>query len=514
MRKLLSVIVLLLSVVSVQGAVKVDIGTFTGGRVVEKSQQETGDGGSVIVTITVTPDAGYEISKTDIQVSATLPADHSLSRAPTIAMMLELQGDDPKDLSQPRDYSFTVEAGFGAWVHTAEFHRRDVSVIQPDTYRICFVSQQSRWYLWPSVTSDKDGHPYLTTYNGISAPALDYPSGGVSYSAFDEQYSLWQITPVNVGEQTYYQLFNIGFRQYVVWSSAEGQKVVHLEASPSDVTHTYFRFDRTADGYLITPSAAAKGTTLNSRYGDKPFLSSSGRANASSGYPNGEPDSAGEGGLIQTYAATPVWTIERAEGYESITFQNTSTEGNENEERAAVYVPAIDLALPDGLKAYMVTGVDLFRGLVLLQEVSYMPQAVPLLLLAEGDMPGFALTPKGNDTAPLSDEEIQVNLLRIGSSISQPTPFEDYVFFRGSFVLVGGGRLADGKVFLDLNGETAKARRPLGIRGSSASTSIISLRQVPTDSAKGWITLGGQRLAGKPSKPGIYLHDGKKQAVR
>ena len=114
--RLLSVALLLLMGVDSRGSVDVVIDTFTGGTVVEKSQGEPADDGSITVTITVTPASGYEIAKEDVMVAATLsPENHAGTRAPGIALMLELSGEDPDDLSQPRDYSFTVGAGLGAY---------------------------------------------------------------------------------------------------------------------------------------------------------------------------------------------------------------------------------------------------------------------------------------------------------------------------------------------------------------------------------------------------------------
>ena len=99
--------------------VVVSIGVFTGGTIVEKSQ----DGQTVTITVTPAPD--YYIAKSDIVVVPTVNPNPSTTRGddvPPLAQPLTLEGDDPKDLSEERDYTFTVPEGLGAWVMEATFH--------------------------------------------------------------------------------------------------------------------------------------------------------------------------------------------------------------------------------------------------------------------------------------------------------------------------------------------------------------------------------------------------------
>ena len=136
-------ILVLLTVVSLglnaqDEKVKVDIGQFEGGVITEKTQSrevtKNEKDEEVItykVTITVTPDEGFFITKDDIDVEATLPlpqkdtdtrADKEEEQTTELAGKLELFGDEPDDLSEEREYTFTVEDGYGAWVMAANFH--------------------------------------------------------------------------------------------------------------------------------------------------------------------------------------------------------------------------------------------------------------------------------------------------------------------------------------------------------------------------------------------------------
>lgn len=124
MKKLLVMTLLMMLSLVGNAQVAVIINDFTGGEVkVTKTEGQ-------VVTITVTPSAGYYIAKGDIVV---IPVkDPSATRSEGDAAPgeektmptgepLTLEGDDPDDLTQERDYAFTVPVGLGALVE-AEFH--------------------------------------------------------------------------------------------------------------------------------------------------------------------------------------------------------------------------------------------------------------------------------------------------------------------------------------------------------------------------------------------------------
>ncbi|MBQ6378751.1 MAG: hypothetical protein IJJ56_08155 [Prevotella sp.] len=96
---------------------------WTGGEITASVGEEKG--GEVTVTLTVTPDNGYTISKSDIEVYATISPNGTRADDPQISGTLELKGDDPKDLSEKRDYTVTVKSNFGVWVKTANFKIKD-----------------------------------------------------------------------------------------------------------------------------------------------------------------------------------------------------------------------------------------------------------------------------------------------------------------------------------------------------------------------------------------------------
>ena len=106
--------------------VKVDLNdSYVGGKVEVTNYAAPAENGSVMVTITVTPDEGYTIAKEDIVVVLTRATSQTRDENPSIAEPLVLGGDDPEDLSSMRKYTFTVPSGFGAWVMEATFHQAE-----------------------------------------------------------------------------------------------------------------------------------------------------------------------------------------------------------------------------------------------------------------------------------------------------------------------------------------------------------------------------------------------------
>ena len=98
---------------------------LTGGSISIGSQAESEkDPGKVVVTITVTPADGYKIGKENLRVWAVIPLPEPPApgtRGPELSAELTLEGDDPADLSEERDYQVTIDPNLDIWVEAAEF---------------------------------------------------------------------------------------------------------------------------------------------------------------------------------------------------------------------------------------------------------------------------------------------------------------------------------------------------------------------------------------------------------
>lgn len=122
MLKMLSVATMLL-LCSTVAAAKQDLTVAVDKDMVGGSVVASNADNSRVVTLTVTPAAGYAISRSDIVVRPMVaPGVSGSRRRVPVAAPLPLSGDDPADLSAERQYTFTVpEAYSGAYV-TATFH--------------------------------------------------------------------------------------------------------------------------------------------------------------------------------------------------------------------------------------------------------------------------------------------------------------------------------------------------------------------------------------------------------
>jgi len=173
MIRLLALALLTMVSMGVGAKVNVEIGEFTGGKIIEKGQTDPDDKGLVTVTITVTPDKGYTISQKDIVVFSTYsPSGTRVD--PQIAGSLTLLGKDPEDLGKSRDYSFIVASSLGVWVKEANFkssgkgpNRNTVEITSLDD-----LTAEGSFIIKDDI--DASGYESLGTFTGtLTAQAKD-----------------------------------------------------------------------------------------------------------------------------------------------------------------------------------------------------------------------------------------------------------------------------------------------------------------------------------------------------
>ena len=112
----ISIVVLLMTSAAAlaRGGVKVEIATLTNGTITSSLEGLT-------CTLTVTPAAGYYIRKGDITVQKTVDPSTAKTRGDiNVTDKLLLTGDDPEALSAARTYTFDIPEGYNAYV-TASF---------------------------------------------------------------------------------------------------------------------------------------------------------------------------------------------------------------------------------------------------------------------------------------------------------------------------------------------------------------------------------------------------------
>ena len=243
-------VLLLMVSMGLMAKVDVKIEQFTGGTITASVGDEKG--GEVIVTLTVAPDDGYTITKDDIEVYATVSPNGTRADEPQISSKLMLKGDDPKDLSEKRDYTVTVAPNFGVWVKTANFvsgsKGPNRSVDYSGTYYIASntgdyynksngANTTTNYYLCPTdettwicyvdpdnytnPASDND-QPFLTTYR--------YRNGTA-----DATQAVWIIEKVS----DHYYIKHKATNRYLtyngpIYSSGENRLRFHLQSDVSD----------------------------------------------------------------------------------------------------------------------------------------------------------------------------------------------------------------------------------------------------------------------------------------
>ena len=172
-------------------------------------------------------------------------------------------------------------------------------------------------------------------------------------------------------------------------------------------------------------------------------------------------------------------------------------------------------AVPEGMKAYVITGADPETGKVTTAETTVLPPNTPVLL-EKGSAKAFNYIPTTSGTAPSGNI-----LLYTGNTDVEATDGSNlYVLYNDKFVKVTTDtRILSQKCYLDLSSlKSSGTRSYYDIDGSDGTT---ALREVKSEGVKGekwndgeWYTLQGRKFTTKPTKPGLYILNGKKVVIK
>ena len=194
---------------------------------------------------------------------------------------------------------------------------------------------------------------------------------------------------------------------------------------------------------------------------------------------------------------------------------------------AAVYQAKRDLSCPTGINPYIIRKVNPSIGTAVITPLDYIPVDVPVLLLSDAEASGFVASPKDPSTPEVTAQTKNSNLLKVSAGGETVGAAQIYMFYKGEFVLTKAGTLGEGKFYLynpnyantstSGNSGSSEARgtlqfiiddeEPTGITEFETSTT----KKPDTDS---WYTLDGRRLSVKPTKAGIYIHQGQKEYIK
>ena len=202
-------------------------------------------------------------------------------------------------------------------------------------------------------------------------------------------------------------------------------------------------------------------------------------------------------------------------------------DGDGGGQAAAVYMAKRDLSCPTGINPYIIRKVNPSIGTAVITPLDYIPVDVPVLLLSDDEASGFVASPKDPSTPEVTAQTKNSNLLKVSAGGETVKAAQIYMFYKGEFVLTKAGTLGEGKFYLNNSNYTdtptnensgnSNARgllqfviddeEPTGITEFETSTT----KEPDTDV---WYTLDGRRLSVKPTKAGIYIHQGQKEYIK
>lgn len=210
---------------------------------------------------------------------------------------------------------------------------------------------------------------------------------------------------------------------------------------------------------------------------------------------------------------------------------------NPQSDKIAVYTSTSDQMASADLVPCIVGQVNPTMGTLSVIPVSYIPKDVPVILLAKYDVTGMTTSPKNPNTPAISESLLNNNQLLVAPDVlSDPDnpasahgvhveDTEAYVFYKGEFVLTTAGTITAGKYYLknpnyqtaaspSTSADPAPARSLAIVKGET--TGIIQLTN--DEAVEGfndvWYTIDGQKLDKKPTRKGLYIHNGKKHIVK
>ena len=165
----------------------------------------------------------------------------------------------------------------------------------------------------------------------------------------------------------------------------------------------------------------------------------------------------------------------------------------------------LDFTDVNGLKAYIASGFDPSTGEVLMSHVNLVPAKTGLLLIGT----------KGQSyEVPFAETDfIYSNLFR--GLLEDEEVTSGYVLDSDKFEFVaidGTVTVKGGEAYLNV---TPAGNAPrLAIKFTDTVSGIDSVILDDAEMSGAWYTLQGVRLDGKPGKPGIYVHQGRKVVVK
>ncbi len=164
---------------------------------------------------------------------------------------------------------------------------------------------------------------------------------------------------------------------------------------------------------------------------------------------------------------------------------------------ASFYTTTENLELPDGVMAYIVTGVS--TEAVTVKAINYVPKNVPVLIENESTTTTDNTSAEGNQLQGTSE-----------STAVSAIEGHVYVLYNGGFTRATSGAIPAGRAYLVLEQEAGA--RLLIIE--EEATDISEIERMSNGGNESWYSLDGQKLQKKPTKKGMYIVNGQKVVIK
>ena len=173
----------------------------------------------------------------------------------------------------------------------------------------------------------------------------------------------------------------------------------------------------------------------------------------------------------------------------------------------ATYVAQEDLALPAGLTAYIVTGVN--GNTMATTALTYIPKDVAILLQRTDNTNNSYKAYAGTGTDDVSDNK----LLGSATAATAIQTHKDYVLYNDRFELAGVSSVGAGKAYLPATALSGTAA-PGFLYIEDYNTGVKEGVKMGVKMDDSWYTLDGRKLDKKPTMKGVYVRNGVKVVVK
>jgi len=176
------------------------------------------------------------------------------------------------------------------------------------------------------------------------------------------------------------------------------------------------------------------------------------------------------------------------------------------------------LIIPSVLKAYVISGLNESGTSLNIAEVTdkVIPAGVPVLLMAATTVSDGFVTSTTTTTGTAAGKYLKVAPAG-GKPVNAG---QVYLLHNNKFYFSQAGTIPANHVYLDLNEEQeqpqqekTRTRGVIGI-GDDGTTGIQQIENGENIEKTGWYTLDGRRFESAPTRKGLYINNGKKVVIK